>query len=660
MNKRRVAVLCTFALMVVIVGLWKAPAVNGDEWQPISPEELKMTSVPEAPGAPAVFLYRRVDRNDSQRAASEYNYLRVKVLTEEGRNYANVEIPFEKGRTSVTGIKARTIRPDGTIANFDGKIYEQTVEKTRGLKVLAKTFTLPDVQVGSIVEYHFIYDFEDNFIFSSNWTLSEELFTRKAVFTLRPYERYPWNLQWGWPAGLPKDTEPPKQGPDHIVRMTAQNVPAFVVEDHMPPPNELKFRVNFIYRDEVLELDAVKYWRDFNKKKYGQAESFVDKRKAMEEAVAGIVLSADVPEVKLKKIYARVQQIENLSYLPAKSLEERKRENMKENGNVEDLWRHQYGNGYDLTWLFLGLARAAGFEAYPCLVSSRSEYFFLKQRVNGRELNANVVLVKVNGKDEYFDPGAAFTPFGLLPWMEAGVEGLRLDKNGGTWILTTMPTSEQTRIERSAKLKISNEGDVSGKLTVTFTGLDASTFRVAERNEDETARKKILEDAVKDSIPAGSEVELSNAPDWKSVNTPLVAEFQLKVPGWTASAGRRTLLPTGLFTAQVKHLFENAGRVWPVYFRYPYSTVDDLTFELPEGWRVETMPKDLDRDAKALGYKLTLEKKDGVVHVQRMLRCEVVMVAKENYSILRNFYQLVKTEDEQQVILQPGGTSAGN
>jgi len=646
--------------MVVIVGLWIAPAVNGDEWQPISPEELKMTSVPEAPGAPAVFLYRRVDRNDSLRAASEYNYLRVKVLTEEGRNYANVEIPFEKGRTSVTGIKARTIRPDGTIANFDGKIYEQTIEKTKGVKVLAKTFTLPDVQVGSIVEYHFTYDFEDNFIFSSNWTLSEELFTKKAVFTLRPYERYPWNLQWGWPAGLPKDTEPPKQGPDHIVRMTAQNVPAFVVEDHMPPPNELKFRVNFIYRDEVLELDAVKYWRDFNKKKYGQAESFVDKRKAMEEAVAGIVLSADAPEVKLKKIYARVQQIENLSYLPAKSLEERKRENMKENGNVEDLWKHQYGNGYDLTWLFLGLARAAGFEAYPCLVSSRSEYFFLKQRVNGRELNANVVLVKVNGKDEYFDPGAAFTPFGLLPWMETGVEGLRLDKNGGTWILTTMPTSEQTRIERSAKLKISNEGDVSGKLTVTFTGLDASAFRVAESNEDETARKKILEDAVKDSIPAGSEVELSNAPDWKSVNTPLVAEFQLKVPGWTASAGRRTLLPTGLFTAQVKHLFENAGRVWPVYFRYPYSTVDDLTFELPEGWRVETMPKDLDRDAKALGYKLTLEKKDGVVHVQRMLRCEVVMIAKENYSILRNFYQLVKTEDEQQVILQPGGTSAGN
>ena len=659
MNKRQWLMVCTVA-MIVSACLCRTSTVNGDEWQPISQEELKMTSVPEAPGAPAVILYRQVDRNDSTRAGSEYDYQRIKVLTEAGRRYANVEIAFEKGRESVTSIKARTIRPDGTIANFDGKVYEQTIEKTKGQKVLAKTFTLPDVQVGSIIEYHFNYSFEENYIFSSNWTLSEELFTKKAVFTLKPYERFPWNVQWGWPAGLPNGTERPKQGPDHIVRMTSENIPAFVEEDHMPPANELKYRVNFIYRDEVPELDPVKYWRDFNKKKYAQAESFVDKRKAMEDAVAGIIAPGDSAEVKLQKIYARVQQIQNLSYLPAKSLDERKHENMKENSNVEDLWKRQYGNGYDLTWLFLGLARAAGFEAYPCLVSNRSEYFFIKERVNGRELNANVVLVKVNGKDEFFDPGAAFTPFGLLPWMETGVDGLRLDKNGGMWIRTTMPTSEQTRVERSAKLKISNEGDITGELTVTYTGLNALAFRIAERNEDDAARKKILEDGVKEAIPAGSEVELTNTPDWNSGNNPLVAQFQLKVPGWTASAGRRALLPTGLFSAQEKHLFENAGRVWPVYFRYPYSSVDDLTFTLPLDWKVATLPKDLDRDAKALQYTLKVENKDGSVHVQRTLRCDVVLVAKDNYSILRNFYQLVKTQDEQQVVLQPGGASAAN
>ena len=660
MSKQRWGVVCLMAGLVGAAAMLKTGTVSGDDWKPISPEELKMTSLPEAPGAPAVYLYRQVDRDDSNRAGHESNYVRVKILTEEGRSHANVQIAFEKGRESVDGIKARTVRPDGTIANFDGKIYEQVVEKTKGQKILVKAFTLPDVQVGSIIEYRFSYNFEDNYIFSSYWEVSSELFTRNAIFTLKPYSRYPWNVQWSWPAGLPKGTEAPKEGPDHIVRMTSENVPAFVEEDHMPPANELKYRVLFTYHDEIVEQDPVKYWRDFNKKKYGQAESFVDKRKTMEEAVAGIVSPSDTPEVKLQKIYAKVQQIPNLSYLPAKSVEERKHENMKEINNVEDLWKRQYGYGYELTWLFLGLARAAGFEAYPCLVSSRNEYFFLKQRINGRELNANVVLVKVNGKDEYFDPGSAFTPYGLLPWAETGVDGLRLDKNGGTWILTTMPTSEQTRVQRRAKLKISSEGDVSGKLTVTYTGLDATALRVEERNADEAARKKLLEDSIKDSIPAGSEAELTNSPDWKSGNMPLVAEFDLKVPGWTASAGKRALLAAGLFSAHERHMFEHASRVWPVYFRYPYSTEDDLTFELPEGWKIESMPKDLDRNAKAVEYTLKVEGNGNTVHVQRTLRCDVVMVEKNNYPILRNFYQVVKTEDEQQIVLQPGGSSAAN
>jgi transglutaminase-like putative cysteine protease len=650
--------VCAVALLIASASLWRAPSVKADEWKPITPEELKLTSVTEAPGAPAIYLYRQVDRDDNGRTSNEYNYVRIKVLTEEGRDQANVIIPFEKGRQSVINIRARTIQPDGKITEFDGKTYEQMVEKTKGLKYLAKTFTLPDVHAGSIIEYHYTIDFAEYWLFHSYWLLSEDLFTKKAVFSLKPYSRYPWNVQWSWPAGLPQGTEPPKEGPDHIVRMTSENIPAFVEEDHMPPPNELKFRVLFTYKDEPFESDTDKYWKQFAKKKSGQIEGFVDKRKAMEEVVASIVSAGDPPEVKLRKIYDRVQQIPNASYMPAKSEEQRKRENIKENKDVEDLWKRQYGNGWDLTWLFLGLARGAGFEAYPCLVSGRGEYFFRKERMNGAELDANVVLVKVNGKDQYFDPGAAFTPYGLLPWMETGVSGLRLDRNGGTWIQTDLPMSGETRVRRTAQLKLTPEGDLEGKLTVAFTGLEALNRRLRQRNEDETARKKNLEEEVKDYIPAGSEVELTDAPDWKNGNLPLQAEFSLKVPGWSSAAGKRALLPTGLFGASEKHMFEHANRVWPVYFRYPFETDDDITVTLPEGWKVDNQPKDMDRDAKAVQYKLEIKNEGNTVHIKRLLRSELVMVGKENYSILRNFYQLVKAEDEEQVVLLPGGTSA--
>jgi transglutaminase-like putative cysteine protease len=129
----------------------------------------------------------------------------------------------------------------------------------------------------------------------------------------------------------------------------------------------------------------------------------------MEEAVAQIISPNDPPEVKLRKIYDRVQQIRNTSYEIQKTEQEEKRDKEKAATNVEDVWKRGYGDTYQLTWLFLALARAAGFEAYGCWVSDRRQYFFSPKRMESAELDSNVVLVKLNGKDVYFDPGGAFT-----------------------------------------------------------------------------------------------------------------------------------------------------------------------------------------------------------------------------------------------------------
>jgi len=197
-----------------------------------------------------------------------------------------------------------------------------------------------------------------------------------------------------------------------------------------------------------------------------------------------------------------------------------------ENVNGEDIWKRGYGNGVQLTWLFLGLARAAGFEAYGCWVAGRNEYFFSPATMLGHELNSNVVLVKLNGKDMYFDPGGAFTPFGMLEWSETSVPGLRLDKDGGTWIQTTLPQASESRIERIGKMKLTDRGDLEGELTITYTGLEAMYHRLEERHADEVERKKYLEERVESQIEAGTEVELTNKPDWTSSETPLVAQFR--------------------------------------------------------------------------------------------------------------------------------------
>ena len=649
--------VCTFALMVVATGLWKAGTVNGEDWQPISPEELKMTSLPEAPGAPAVILYRQVDRDDG-RAAHENNYIRIKILTEEGRKYANVDIPFLKEQGNIHSIKARSIRTDGSIAQFDGKVYEQTIVKAKGIKYLAKTFSLPDVQIGSIIEYKYSTDFNESYVYDSNWVLSNELFTRRAKFTLKPNQDFA--LRWNWPVGLPTGTQPPKNE-SGTIRMESQNIPAFQVEDFMPPENELKYRVDFIYSDETsLEKDPAKFWKAEAKKQNGRVEDFVNKKKAMEQAVAQTVAPGDSQEMKLRKIYARVQQVRNVSYETEKSQQEQKREKEKPASSVEDVWKRGYGYGGQITWLFLGMARAAGFDASPVLVARRNDHFFKPQVMNPRQLNDNVVLVKLDGKDWYFDPGTAFTPYGMLPWWETTVAGLRLSKDGGGWVETPLNDNTPTKIERKADLKLDSEGTLSGKLTVTYFGSEAQTLRIAERNEDETSRKKLLEDMVRETVPVTVDLDLVNKPDWSSSSPSFETQFTFKVPGWVAGAGKRALLPVGLFSAPEKNVFDHPTRVYPVCFQYAYRKVDDVTIELPLGWKVSSVAKPVDRDAKAAAYTMTAEDKSGSLHLTRILRSDLWMVPTENYPALRNFFQSVRTGDEEQVVLQPGSSTAVN
>ena len=650
----------TFFLIVIsLVAAWGASSISaGDEWQPISPEELKMTSEPKAPGAQAVVLYRQVDRDDSSaRTPHENNYMRVKILTEEGRKNADVEIVVVKGSWDVHNIKARTIRPDGSIVNFDGKVYEKEIVKTRGFKYLAKTFTLSDVQPGCIIEYHYTIDFAEYSVFDSNWVLSDELFTKRAKFTLKSYRE--WAVQWSWPNGLPDGVKPPIDE-HNLIHMEVQDVPAFQSEDDMPPEAAMKFRVDFIYNEDGFDKDPEKFWKKQGKKMYDKAEDFANKRKAMDQAVSQIVSPADSPEVKLQKIYARAQSIRNTGFEVERTEQEQKRAKEKEINNVEDVWKRGYGNGNQITWLFLGLARAAGFDASPVRVATRDDRFFMRNMMRASDLHTNVVLVKLNGKEMYLDPGFKFAPFGILPWFETGTPGLKLDKEGGSWITTPMPGSSVSQIVRKADLQLSSDGTLEGKLSVTFTGLEALWRRNEERNEDEANHKKFSEDYVREIVPVGIEVELTNKPDWTSSASALVAEYTLKVPGWVSGAGRRALFPVGLFGAPEKHICEHSSRVHPLYFHYAFEKLDDVRIELPLGWQVGTVPQPVNSDGKIINYSLRVENDKGTLHLERSLKNSITILDQKYYSALRNFYQSVRSGDEQQIVLQPVASSSGN
>jgi hypothetical protein len=82
--------------------------------------------------------------------------------------------------------------------------------------------------------------------------------------------------------------------------------------------------------------------------------------------------------------------------------------------------------------------------------------------------------------------------------------------------------------------------------------------------------------------------------------------------------------------------------------------------ELPSGWRVSSAPSPKTQDGKVIVYELKVENGKGTVRITRKLNSDILLLDPKYYLSLRNFFQVVRTGDEQQVLLEPAQASASN
>src|SRR5205807_4921460 len=123
--------------------------------------------------------------------------------------------------------------------------------------------------------------------------------------------------------------------------------------------------------------------------------------------------------------------------------------------------------------------------------------FFLEHIFDPDQFSAEVVEVRAGSKFFYLDPATLHCPFGLLPWEESDTQGIRLDEfNGGVISIPGFKSSDAV-LERQSTLKLDTDGNLQGKLNITFRGQEALSRRLAAVFQDEAGRRKALEDEVK-------------------------------------------------------------------------------------------------------------------------------------------------------------------
>jgi hypothetical protein len=650
-NVKYIRLFLSLALFAAFV-----PAMaQKEDWLPITQQDLGK-QVPGNPGADAVQLYYADYINDQEQ--TEFFYRRIKILNEKGNRHADVEIVIPP-ECSLSGLKARTIHPDGKIIEFTGKPFQKTIIKSRGIKVLAKTFTMPDVTVGSIIEYKYKVDAPGIFL-DNSWTLQHELYTVKESFRMKPLsgglEGFPNGYQVAaLSSHLPNNIKAQQKGGGYELEL--ENMAAFEAEGYMPPEEDFKPQMRFFYVGTSTS-SAERFWQEAGRNWNGEVEHFIGSHKEIAQAAAQAIGSETDPEQKLRKLYARAQEIRNLSYERERSEQEQKKENLKANQNVADVLARGMGFRNDITRVFVAMARSAGFDSSIVRVSDRKTKFFSKELLSKRQLETEIATASVGGKDIYLDPGTRFCPFGYLRWIRTSAAGLKLDKNGGTFVTAPSAAYDKATIRRTADLAMDGDGNLKGTIAVKFEGGEGLEHRLDEADADEAGKKKDLEDELKTWLPNGANVKLANVDGWEASDGPLTASFNIEIPSYASAAGKRLLVPSYLFQAKQMDAFKHAERKFPVYFPYAFTESDKVNIKIPDGYRIETVPQVQTATIGFAAYQNLVQSDGKQLVTQRLLQVNGIFFKLEQYPDVRDFFGKVRAGDEQQAVLTGGSTNA--
>ncbi|MEA2491363.1 MAG: hypothetical protein QOH21_3155 [Acidobacteriota bacterium] len=616
------------------------------DFRAATPEERAMTGVPFAPGASAAILYWA--RVDDDRVGISSEYFRIKVFSEEGKKYGDIEIPYTPGYPlwgRISELEVRTIQPDGKISWFTGKVYDKVLYKSVRGTVHAKTFSIQDIQPGSIIEYRYERRWDHLYLFDTTWEVQRDIPVLHADFAIRAYPSGFGDYSTLYTiSGLPPGKAPQKNGERY--ELALENMPAFVREELAPPESELKARVQFYYVEGRVKPDD--FWPAEVGRVAKEIRSFLgDKPRGTAEWTAG----ATTPLEKLRQIYMRVQSMRNISFEVEKTEKELARQDIKEAGSAVDVLRNKAGTRDELNRLFVAAARVAGFDADVLRVAPRDENFFSMSVPDSDQMSAEVAVVMVDGKPMYLDPGTIYAPFGTVSWEKTNVPAIRSAKDGkAEWsvIPGTFPADALTR--RIADLKMNGE-TLEGTVTVMFTGQEALVRRIRYHGEDAAARKKALEEEAKGWFAEGTAVTLKQVTGDQSADDALVADFAVSMPNVIARAGSRIVLPISIFAANATNPFAPAERTHAIYFDYPSRTEDRVKVTLAPGMTVATLPPPSNLNAGALSYSSEATATETEVNFQRTMSLDAMLVDRKYYPALRKFYSDVLAADQKPVLL---------
>lgn len=569
----------------------------GVDWKPVTPEELSLKTPKLDPNADAESIFTDLRVYDMVRSLPyvEHHvdyYVRIKIYNDRGvKAHTTVDIPYtSRAKMTIANVKARTIKPDGTIVEMkNDAIFDKTDTKV-GRRVVEKTrsFTLPAVEPGSIVEYQYGEVFSEFLPRYVRLEAQREIPVWKVNYFVRPLLHeafssrmftYPFNCQ------IPPWKE--VKLPDLFFYTTLDNLPAFKDEPDTNADDDLKQWVLIYYSQNEIK-EPKKYWPKIGRELHDEFQKEVKVNGDIKTLAAEITSGAATPEEKINKIadFCRTK-VKNVFHETAGiTAEERSKFKPKEIQMTSDTAKIRIGYPSDINKLFVALAAGAGFEARGVRASSATTAYFRGDLFDPYLLTSRLAAVKIGTEWRYYNVTNPYIPAGMVDWDEEGVPAIVLDNKEP--ILGNIPPSmpENTLTDRHAKLTLLEDGSIEGQITMALTGHNSVRTKTVLQVLSDAKRQENVKDSLR-AIHGEAEVTNIKIENVTDPLKPLIYTYDIKVAGYAQRTGKRLFFQPNFFSHGRQPRFTNAERKHPIAFRYAFTEMDTVDVTVPEGFSLE-------------------------------------------------------------------------
>jgi hypothetical protein len=559
---------------------------GADGWLPIdlADPSLNAPAVERNADAEVIFWDVRLDDSKPLNLVLSH-YVRLKIFTDRGReSQGKIDLSYADN-VIVDQIAARTITPDGKFIELKPEdVFERTVVKLNGAKLKTKSFAIPGIVTGAIVEYRWREVHVGSFALYVRMPFQRELPARSVTYHFRPLTGFrtpiPMRLAYFHMPPIDLTAEP-----GFFFRSTMTNVPAFRSEPYMPPEDEVRHWM-LVYYSRPVSINPDTYWPGASADAFESFKPHLKITDEVQKAASEAIGAATSPEEKLQRLFEFCREkIKNIDSGDSEMTAEERAER-KENKTPADTLKRGEGSGFEINLLFTALAVAAGLDAHVALSPNRAANFFDRTFPNLYFLRLVLVAVKTGDTWRFFDPGAAYVPQDMLRWQEEGQTVLVLGPERPGLQRTPLSPPEKSKKIRTANLRLNDDGTLEGSARIEYTGHVAAEQRQQYKRESATQREQEIRDEFKKQMGTAelSDIQVENL---NEVTKPLAVSFHVRAGGYASQTGKRMFIQPAFFQHGLNAIFTATERKQDLYFPYLWSEQDDVTIELPNGLNLD-------------------------------------------------------------------------